>query len=187
MKVADLFLACSFTIMEVNSFLETFQRSHWLWVQGREVDLLLGLDMLKAHQACIDLEKGVLRIQGREVKFLAEHELPEKARVYETGDDQESGSHPSGSGPSNPTSTGQNQGSSFPGQGHALGAAPRTQAERSQPQSQQPQPQQPPASRYPESTIRVLMDLGATRGQAIQYLDAAGGNVDVAASFLFSG
>ena len=30
------------------------------------------------------------------------------------------------------------------------------------------------------------MDLGATREIAIQYLDVAGGNVDVAASFLFN-
>ena len=63
LKLADLHLPCSFTIME-----------------GRAVDLLFGLDMLKAHQACIDLEKNVLRIQGREVSFLAEHELPDKAR-----------------------------------------------------------------------------------------------------------
>ena len=63
LKLADLHLPCSFTIME-----------------GRAVDLLFGLDMLKAHQACIDLEKNVLRIQGREVSFLPEHELPEKAR-----------------------------------------------------------------------------------------------------------
>jgi DNA damage-inducible protein 1 len=47
------------------------------------VDLLFGLDMLKRHQACIDLEKNVLRIQGREVPFLAEHELPNKARQME--------------------------------------------------------------------------------------------------------
>ena len=66
LKLADLHLPCSFTIME-----------------GRAVDLLFGLDMLKAHQACIDLEKNVLRIQGREVRFLAEHELPEKARDAE--------------------------------------------------------------------------------------------------------
>lgn len=143
--------------------------------------------MLKAHQACIDLEKGVLRIQGREVRFLAEHELPEKARVLELDNGQEPDSQPSGSGPSNPsTSTGQSQGSSFPGHGSKLGAVPKTQAERPQPQSQQPQSrQQPSASRYPESSIRALMDLGATRELAIQYLDASGGNVDVAASLLF--
>jgi len=143
--------------------------------------------MLKAHQACIDLEKGVLRIQGREVKFLAEHELPEKARVFELGHGQESGSQPSGSGSSNPsTSTGQSQGSSFPGHGNKLGVPPKTQAERSQPQPQQPQTQQQPStSRYPESSITALMDLGATRELAIQYLDASGGNIDMAASLLF--
>ena len=142
--------------------------------------------MLKAHQACIDLERGVLRIQGREVKFLAEHELPDKARVFDAGDHQESGPQPSGPGPSNiSTSTGQNQGSSFPGQGNALGAAPGTPARRPQPQSQQSQTQQPPASRYPESNIQTLMDLGVTRERAIQCLDLSGGNVDVAGSFLF--
>jgi DNA damage-inducible protein 1 len=141
--------------------------------------------MLKAHQACIDLEKGVLRIQGREVKFLAEHELPEKARVFDAGEDHEPGSQPSGPGPSNPTPTGQNQGSPLPRQGDTLGATPRTQVERSQPRPQQSQTQQQPASRYPESSIKVLMDLGTTREQAIQYLDMSGGNVDVAASFLF--
>jgi len=142
--------------------------------------------MLKAHQACIDLEKGVLRIQGREVKFLAEHELPEKARVFETGNDQESGSQPSGSGSSNPpTSAGQTQGSSFPGQGNTLGAPPKAQTERPQSQAQQPRTQQPPASKYPESSIKLLMDLGVTREVAIQSLDVSGGNVDMAASLLF--
>lgn len=168
MKVADLFLACSFTIME-----------------GKDVDLLFGLDMLKAHQACIDLERGVLRIQGREVKFLAEHELPEKARVPDEVEDRELGPQPSGSGSSNQTSTGQNQKSTFLGQGQSLGETPRTQAERLQP-PQQPQAQQQPASKYPESSVKVLMDLGTTREQAIQYLDMSGGNVDVAASFLFN-
>jgi len=141
--------------------------------------------MLKAHQACIDLEKGVLRIQGREVKFLAEHELPEKARVFELGHGQESTPQPPGSGSSNATSPGQNQGSSFPGQGNTLGVPPKAQAERSQPLPQQPQAQQQAASRHPESKITMLMDLGATRELAIQYLDASGGNVDVAASLLF--
>lgn len=84
MKVADLHLPCSFTIME-----------------GRDVDLLFGLDMLKAHQACIDLEKNALRIQGREVQFLAEHELPDKARDMGEATLEEGPSNPSGS-PLNP-------------------------------------------------------------------------------------
>ena len=42
-------------------------------MEWRVVDLPFGLDMLKVHQACIDLEKNELRIQGREVSVLAEH------------------------------------------------------------------------------------------------------------------
>ncbi|CAG8544910.1 7658_t:CDS:10 [Paraglomus brasilianum] len=59
----DLHLACSFVVME-----------------NRGVDLLFGLDMLKRHQACIDLQKNCLIIQGQEIPFLNEHELPENAR-----------------------------------------------------------------------------------------------------------
>ena len=125
------------------------------------MDLLLGLDMLKAHQACIDLQKGVLRIQGREVHFLSEHELPEKAR-----DPPERQDIPGGSS---------NQ--------------PIRQATAS-PRRAEPvrRPSQAPAagsSSYSERDIRFLMDLGVTREIAISTLDAANGNVDAAASLLF--
>ncbi|GBB88398.1 hypothetical protein RclHR1_14980003 [Rhizophagus clarus] len=53
----DLYLACSFTIME-----------------GRENNLLFGLDMLKRHKACIDLQKNALVIMGKEIPFLADQE-----------------------------------------------------------------------------------------------------------------
>jgi DNA damage-inducible protein 1 len=112
--------------------------------------------MLKAHQACIDLEKNVLRIQGREVRFLPEHELPEKSRepvLSEAVSSQDSS----------------------PVQESRGGGAP-TAGSSSQPR---------PTSRYPEAKIQTLVDLGVSREVAISTLDAAGGNVDVAASLLF--
>ncbi|KAI5114698.1 hypothetical protein M0805_002643, partial [Coniferiporia weirii] len=158
LKLADLHLACAFTIME-----------------GRDVDLLFGLDMLKAHQACIDLEKNVLRINGREVRFLAEHELPDKARIFENpqGDPADPLSVP---GASSSTLASPPPQQPFPGSGNTLGAAPRTNV-------QAPGVQ---ASRYPEASIQTLMNLGATREVAIQALDATGGNVEYAASVLFN-
>lgn len=152
LKLSDLFLPCSFTIME-----------------GRDVDLLFGLDMLKAHQACIDLEKNVLRIQGREVSFLSEHELPEKTRLEEVFEAPETGV------PSAPESS-----SGFPGSGQKLGSS--SAASSSRPNDA---PRLLSNSRHPESAIRTLMDLGVSREVAISTLEAAGGNVDVAASLLF--
>ncbi|CAL1700325.1 unnamed protein product [Somion occarium] len=162
MKVADLHLPCSFTIME-----------------GRDVDLLFGLDMLKAHQACIDLEKNVLRIQGREVSFLAEHELPEKARHMDAGTLEEASNPQAGPSSSGASSAPQQQ--HFPGSGHTLGSTPAPGIGRGAPAAGAAVAQ----SRYPEQAINTLMGLGVSREVAISTLEAAGGNVDVAASLLF--
>ena len=86
-----------------------------------DTDLLFGLDMLKAHQACIDLEKYVLRIRGREVKFLEEHELPEKRPTVELSQDQEQGSQLSGLESSNPPASARRNQNSSPGQENTLG------------------------------------------------------------------
>lgn len=157
LKLEDLHLACAFTIME-----------------GRDVDLLFGLDMLKAHQACIDLEKNVLRINGREVRFLSEHELPAQARAFENPQGDATAPGAGAPGMSAQPPSGQQQ-QPFPGSGHTLGSAP----------ARNPSAAAPPASRYPEESIQTLMNLGATREAAIQALDAMGGNVDYAASMLF--
>lgn len=117
------------------------------------MDLLFGLDMLKAHQACIDLEKNVLRIKGREVRFLSEHELPVQAHAEAALADTRSHASTSNAPP-----------------------MPATQSA----------PQATPSSRHPEQHIKTLMDLGADRQTAISTLDAASGNIDVAASLLFS-
>ena len=125
--------------------------------------------MLKAHQACIDLEKGVLRIQGREVSFLPEHELPAKARMSEQGLHPDIGS----TSAAGETSTRQDR---FPGSGNTLGTRPGGG------QSSQSQLGQ---SRHPESAIQTLIGFGVSRDVAIATLDASDGDVEVAASLLF--
>ncbi len=137
--------------------------------QGRDVDLLFGLDMLKAHQACIDLEKNVLRIQGREVSFLSEHELPEKSRAEEVVEASVPNTSPPRASRLGSSSSGRTLGAS-PAAGPSQARGPKTPL---------------PAQRPRESAIRTLMDLGVSRDVAISTLDAAGGDVDVAASLLF--
>ena len=181
LKLADLHLPCSFTIME-----------------GRDVDLLFGLDMLKAHQACIDLEKNVLRIQGREVRFLPEHELPEKARNFETPLNEDglpvAGPSGSGSGSGSGASSGTPDTTTpthFPGSGNTLGSAPAPArvpagARGAAPPAMAPQTQAGAgASVYPEDAIATLIGLGATREIGMAYLDVVGGNLEVAALLLF--
>lgn len=63
-QINDVFLQSSFSILEDQS-----------------MDMLLGLDMLKRHQCCIDLKRNVLIIgtTGGETPFLNESELPRSA------------------------------------------------------------------------------------------------------------
>eukprot|EP00117_Sycon_ciliatum_P002756 scpid51209/ scgid1539/ Protein DDI1 homolog 2 len=65
-QIEDDFLQASFSILEEQT-----------------MDLLIGLDMLKRHQCCIDLRKNVLHIgtTGTETPFLAEKDLPSDARL----------------------------------------------------------------------------------------------------------
>ncbi|XP_008557756.1 protein DDI1 homolog 2 isoform X1 [Microplitis demolitor] len=57
-------------------------------LEEQPMDMLLGLDMLKRHQCCIDLKKNILRIgtTGTETQFLAEGDLPECARLSGNND-----------------------------------------------------------------------------------------------------
>jgi DNA damage-inducible protein 1 len=147
-KIGSLFLPCSFTVME-----------------GKDVDLLLGLDMLKRHQACIDLSKDKLIIQGVEVPFLGEADIPK-------GLEEERAEEPKVSGPGGMTIGGRSGVVSGPSNSPA--PAPPSAA----------QPQQPT---FPPESIDQLVALGFSREEAVNALAACGGNVEYAAGLLFQG
>ncbi|KAF9933611.1 DNA damage-inducible protein 1 [Linnemannia zychae] len=163
-----LFLQCSFTIME-----------------GKGVDLLFGLDMLKRHQACIDLRKDCLVINDHEIRFLSEHELPTSAKESSELTPEELASI----GGAKPAAISlSSSSSSVPTVSNTTGAAPTAQGVP--PSNVASARSSTPAAAsgrqtFPEKDIETLMGLGASREQVVSALEAAGGNVDYAASFLF--
>lgn len=161
-KIGNLFLPCSFTVME-----------------GKSVELLLGLDMLKRYQAHIDLASDKLIIQGQEISFLGEAEIPkeEEAIVQE----------PTIPGPAG-TAIGQRSGAVMPAQEAPSQTPSQATPGAPPPQTQaQAPPQQPaaPSAGVTPAHVDSLMAMGATREQAIQALQAAEDNVDMAASLIF--
>lgn len=163
-KIGTSFLPCSFTVME-----------------GKDVDLLLGLDMLKKHQACIDLQKGKLIIQGDEVEFLGEADIPRYEDVYKN--------EPTIEGPAG-TRTGAisgtvTQGASSAGasQVTAIGPSASASSPSGPGSTQQSQSTTGPAS-FPKEDIEQLTNMGFTKQEAIHALEMAGGDVEMAAGLL---
>lgn len=159
-KIGPIFLPCSFTVME-----------------GKNVELLLGLDMLKRHQASIDLATDKLIIQGVEVPFLGEADIPKD--VEEALEEEPKVKGPGG------TTIGGRTGSidAAPGAPGPSTAAPRAAA----PAQSAPAAPAQAQSNFPEDAINTLMQLGISRQQAISALEATGGNVEYAAGLLLDG
>lgn len=154
-KVGGLFLPCSFTVME-----------------GKDVDLLLGLDMLKRHQACIDLQKGALVIRGEEVNFLGEADIPKHEE-----------DEPTVEGPLG-MKTGAISGAVSQDQSDATDAQSKGKAHATEGSSGTAGGPQAPQGSFPPEDIAKLTDLGFSREEAIHALELAGGNVDMAAGIL---
>lgn len=80
LKVGNVQLDRTFLVVDVCLFLQALPLIFLMVYMYQGYDLLLGLDMLKASRACIDLEKGVLRINGCEVAFRdKEHSFPRQS------------------------------------------------------------------------------------------------------------
>ena len=164
-KIGSSFLPCAFTVME-----------------GKDVDLLLGLDMLKRYQASIDLAGNVLRIQGDEVPFLGEADIPKEELeradepVVDGPDGKKiggiSGAVKEGGDATASASAGKEK------EGGAAGSA--AQSTPQQAAGSTPQP-----SSFPEADIARLTDMGMGRAEAIQALTLAGGDVEAAAGLFF--
>lgn len=175
-KIGDALMPCAFTVME-----------------GKDVDLLFGLDMLKRYKAKIDLDKNALCFQGIEVPFLPESEIPKNLEEAELNEPTVSG--PNGteigakSGAVRPAGTAAAAGSSaagsssassnFQGAGQTVGpAAPGTLQTQTTIAGA--------ATNFPQASIEQLQNLGFSREDAIRALRATNGNVEYAAGLLFS-
>ncbi|TKX25374.1 putative DNA damage-inducible protein [Elsinoe australis] len=178
LHIGSHFLPCSFMVME-----------------GKAVDLLLGLDMLKKYQVNIDLKKNKLVLPDEEIDFLPESEIPkqmDEERASEPTvpgpDGTEIGTQsgtirPAGSSAKAPSTNG-----NFRGSGQTVGQTPpNLQQTPGAPSASTSRPSGPAASNspFPKQSIDALVGMGMSRQQAIEALRATDGNVDLAASFLF--
>ena len=191
--IGDAILRCSFTVME-----------------GKDIDLLFGLDMLKRYQACIDLLRNKLIFQGHEVAFLPESEIPkhlEEAALNEptvpgpngteigakSGAIRPAGSSSHAAASSAGAAAGSSSSSSALGTGaqsfgtHSnANASANASSSASADKTTQAKPSAASATpMYPQSAIDQLVSLGFSRDEAVLALNATDGNVDYAAGLLF--
>ncbi|KAF3919380.1 hypothetical protein ABW21_db0205828 [Orbilia brochopaga] len=196
-RIGSLFLPCSFTVME-----------------GKDVDLLLGLDMLKRHQASINLKDNLLEFGDLKVPFLPESECPNSF------DAPGSQKEPVVEGPAG-SLVGSTSGAmirppaanpDFHGPGHTLGGEGGGESSSSGGPSgapasaTTPQPQTmlspttipPPGAmtgppplpsgrqtQHSAEKVEQLVSLGFSEAEARQALNTTNGDVDLAASLLF--
>ncbi|CAA9961762.1 hypothetical protein PTMSG1_05139 [Pyrenophora teres f. maculata] len=167
-KIGGAVMPCAFTVME-----------------GKDVDLLFGLDMLKRYRAKIDLEKNALCFEGQEVPFLHESEIPKSFEEAELNE-------PTVSGP-NGEEIGAKTGAVRPkasAQAGPSNAASSASSQPAQPQAAQPNASKapvssPPPRSFPREHIQQLMSMfHCSELVARQALDMYGGDVELAAGFL---
>ena len=168
-QIGQYNLASSFTVME-----------------GKDVDLLLGLDMLKRHQMCIDLKKNCLRIENDEIQFLPENELPKM--MDEVLENEPKVEGPGGSTIGTTTGTVM-PGTSSDGQAESSGGATgqssaSATAEATTTPSTSGGGDFAAANPLTAESIAQVTGMGFSREEAVAALRQADGNVELAISLL---
>lgn len=151
---------------------KVFLQSSFSILEDQPMDMLLGLDMLKRHQCCIDLKNNKLIIgtTGTETPFLPESDLPEHARLNMSQQ------------PQSPKSSQEQEDKMLAealakSQQEAAGAKSSNSGQGGSNASK-------PA--FPEAIIQRLMSNGFSRSAVIQELTLANGNADQALASLFA-
>lgn len=161
-KIGTATMPCSFTVME-----------------GKDVDLLLGLDMLKRYQANIDLKNNKLVLGDTEVTFLSESEIPKNDF---DGSEEVKGQDGAVIDASTGTVKQAPAGTTTQPPPAGLPAAAALPAPAASTSSNRPA-----AATHDQDKINQLVSLGFSADQANAALDATDGNVEYAAGLLFQG
>ena len=180
-------------------------------MEGKDVDLLLGLDMLRKHQMCIDLRHNCLTVQDDKIPFLPESEIPKMSD--ETLDNEPKIEGPGGTqigartgtverldqeatatGPGQNSDNGDGAGRRKinihpPGSKNNIHTNPNAASSTSTPP---PRSESPPSStfgfgqpqRITKESIQKITDLGFTREEAIAALQQVNGDVELAIGLL---
>lgn len=149
-----------------------FLQSSFSILEDQPMDMLLGLDMLKRHQCCIDLKNNVLIIgtTGTETRFLSESELPEQARLN--------------------FNQAMSPKSQLSEDAQLAEAIAKSQNETSQPGPSSDNKTVTPSASvkpdFPEEVIQRLMKNGFSRPEVLRELATANGNADKALAALFA-
>ncbi|XP_042892397.1 protein DDI1 homolog 2-like isoform X2 [Penaeus japonicus] len=167
-QIENDFLASSFSILE-----------------EQPMDMLLGLDMLKRHQMCIDLKNNKLHIgtTGTATTFLSESELPDCARLTSLSEEEarrqsekaakesEDRALAEALAASSKEATDQQQSTSSSSDMPVPAAVPEATAQQ---------------DNFSESDIQEIMQIGFTRPQAVEELRRQNGNKTQAIAALFA-
>ena len=134
-------------------------------MENQSIDMLLGLDMLRRHQCCIDLKEDVLHIGPEKAPFLPESEIPKET-------------------PLRSSLSGSTDGDVMMGEELASESPAPASSGPPQPHSA-PNPAAPPAPAPSEAVQNLMAMSGRSRQEVEAVLNACGGNADLAANQLF--